>query len=452
MIELSLGQFQFIAINVYMPPARSRTVQTNEFKRILQNVKKGYPEHQLIVVGDFNIPSADWKINQESHTLQITNPQDLTPLEKRFFDICTSYGLSQQNHLPNSRGTYLDLVFSSIQLQSIEAVPLHGLLHNNSAYHNATSFAYSYHEVENQSASKQPKSSDFRTTKLALTKLALNDKFKALAEQLQQAFTSPEVPFSTLHGEAYIQFVEIYDQYRSNRYEHIWENCTEHFTPSEVTEAIMALKPNKHPGPIGISAHFIQFNVQNLSPLICDYLTKIMQFGVIPDDWKESYLVPIPKKGNNTLASNYRGIGLQSVFILMASDIAELTSNSRMRQLLYADDTNFFGIVNNIDDQMDMQNCIDRLYEWSIANRINLNPLKTEHISYYAKKKTEFPSWYYILRERIIKQERVKDLGVHFDNHLIFEVHVLYLLLKSSKIKSMPPSYGTKIVERLMLS
>lgn len=128
--------------------------------------------------------------------------------------------------------------------------------------------------------------------------------------------------------------MQIYDQYRSNRFDYIWENCTEHFNLSEVTDAIIALKPNKGHGPMGISVNFIQFNVQKLSPLICDYLTKIIQFGVIPDDWKESYLVPIPKKSNNTLASNYRGIALQSVLPKLFDRLLTRKLQSHLDQII----------------------------------------------------------------------------------------------------------------------
>lgn len=127
--ELALGDNKFIIANIYMPPSRARTLKTNEFKRVVQNIKNDFPQHHMIIVGDFNIPSARWGINNE---LQLVNPQELTPMEKRFFNICASYGLIQQNHLPNSRGIFLDLIFSTIHLQNIESVTLHCLLNNNS--------------------------------------------------------------------------------------------------------------------------------------------------------------------------------------------------------------------------------------------------------------------------------------------------------------------------------
>lgn len=54
------------------------------------------------------------------------------------------------------------------------------------------------------------------------------------------------------------------------------------------------------------------------------------------------------------------------LFILMAADIAEITQDTAMHKLSYADDT------------------------WSITNHIKLNPIKTEYMSYTSKKKILF--------------------------------------------------------------
>lgn len=154
-IELYFGQNHFITVNLYMPQARARNLQTNEFKRVLQKIKNDFPTHHLIVIGDFNIPTAKWEINSITSDLQISNFSELTPLEKRFFDIMASYGLVQQNYVSNSRGSFLDLVFSTITLNNIEAAPPHCQIHNNSAYHTATTFEYTYHEITNHNK-KQP--------------------------------------------------------------------------------------------------------------------------------------------------------------------------------------------------------------------------------------------------------------------------------------------------------
>jgi hypothetical protein len=43
--------------------------------------------------------------------------------------------------------------------------------------------------------------------------------------------------------------------------------------------------------------------------------------GKLPDEWKESIIVPVQKKGNKTDCSNYRGISLLSTSYKMLSNI-----------------------------------------------------------------------------------------------------------------------------------
>lgn len=81
----------------------------------------------------------------------------------------------------------------------------------------------------------------------------------------------------------------------------------------EVSHAINSLKENKDPGPMGISVAFIKYNATHLIPILTHYLSNIMEYGIIPQDWKHSFIVPIPKKGNIHDVNNYRGIALQSV-------------------------------------------------------------------------------------------------------------------------------------------
>lgn len=358
------------------------------------------------------------------------------------------------------------------------------------------------------------------------------------------------------------------------RFAQKWNHCEEHFTLIDVTHAINELKVNKDPGPMGISSNYVQHNSAKLAPIICYFLTKILQFGIIPDEWKESYIDPIPEKGSPNLATNYRGIALQSVlpklldkvltkklqfhldsiiphtqhgfrqkrstvtnllqltdyihteihrgnqvdvvyfdfskafdtidhhllgkkladrstpfflylatmsfvinrrytlkingnilpftfvtqsavpqgshcgpllFILMPADIAEITQNNAMHQLSYADDTKFYGVVNNLNDQEVLQDCVDKLYEWSIANHIKLNPTKTEYVSYTTKRKNPFQSRYYIQQERITQKYEVKDLGVIFDSKLTFGPHIQNLILKSNRITAMAYRLATEL-------
>lgn len=60
------------------------------------------------------------------------------------------------------------------------------------------------------------------------------------------------------------------------------------------------------------SAGFLQHNVDIVAPIICNAINTVILTGVIPDDWKISYITPIPKKGSPVNIENYRGIAMQS--------------------------------------------------------------------------------------------------------------------------------------------
>lgn len=75
---------------------------------------------------------------------------------------------------------------------------------------------------------------------------------------------------------------------------------------------ISELKVSKDPGPMSISATFLQYNAEILAPILCNAINTIIHTGRIPEDWKVSYITPIPKKGSPISIENYRGIAMQS--------------------------------------------------------------------------------------------------------------------------------------------
>lgn len=90
-LELTIGNDKIILLNCYMQPARSRKKQIDELSQILKNVKQDFPNHLLILGGDFNIPSAKWVIDTTSRQITLQNEPDLAPHDKRFFNLCTEF-------------------------------------------------------------------------------------------------------------------------------------------------------------------------------------------------------------------------------------------------------------------------------------------------------------------------------------------------------------------------
>jgi hypothetical protein len=83
-------------------------------------------------------------------------------------------------------------------------------------------------------------------------------------------------------------------------------------SPSEVEIAIAKLKKYKLPGSDQIPAELIQAGGETLQSEIHKLINSIWSKEELPDQWKESIIVPFYKKGVKTDCSNYRGISLLS--------------------------------------------------------------------------------------------------------------------------------------------
>ena len=79
---------------------------------------------------------------------------------------------------------------------------------------------------------------------------------------------------------------------------------------SEVQDAIHTLKINKSPGSDAITVEILQAGGEQLVRQMHKLGNKAWDVGTIPEEWGESILAPIPKKGDLTNGSNYRTISL----------------------------------------------------------------------------------------------------------------------------------------------
>lgn len=73
-------------------------------------------------------------------------------------------------------------------------------------------------------------------------------------------------------------------------------------------------------------------------------------------------------------------------FFIMCRDIVNCVANTNVKLLSYADDTKFFKIVNNNINRKNLQLSIDKMASWSQTNKLNLNGLKTYHVSFSQKR------------------------------------------------------------------
>jgi hypothetical protein len=76
----------------------------------------------------------------------------------------------------------------------------------------------------------------------------------------------------------------------------------------EVEISIAKLKKYKTPGSDQIPAELYQVGGELLVSAIHKLITSIWNKEELPDQWKESIIIPIHKRGDKTDCNNYRGI------------------------------------------------------------------------------------------------------------------------------------------------
>lgn len=93
------------------------------------------------------------------------------------------------------------------------------------------------------------------------------------------------------------------------------------FTPQEVYGKLSTLNPAKASGPDGWPILSLKECGQQLSVPLSILFNKSFNSSTLPDAWKEALVTPIFKKGDRTIASNYRPISLTSPIVKMMESI-----------------------------------------------------------------------------------------------------------------------------------
>lgn len=83
-------------------------------------------------------------------------------------------------------------------------------------------------------------------------------------------------------------------------------------TKEEIVAAIESLKNGKAPGQDNLNAELLKADRELAAKLLLPLFTAIWEERRTADDWSEGIIVRIPKKGNLSNCSNWRGITLLS--------------------------------------------------------------------------------------------------------------------------------------------
>ena len=102
---------------------------------------------------------------------------------------------------------------------------------------------------------------------------------------------------------------------------HTTEPLVPDTSSSEVELAIENLKSNKLLGIDQIPAELIKAGCKTIRCYIHKLIISIWNKEELPDEWKESIIVPIYKKGDKTDCSNYKGISIWPTMYKILSNI-----------------------------------------------------------------------------------------------------------------------------------
>ena len=80
-----------------------------------------------------------------------------------------------------------------------------------------------------------------------------------------------------------------------------------------VLKLLKDLNPNKSSGPDEIPARLLKLAAEELAPALSLIFQKSLDSGEVPNSWLQANITPLFKKGDRTIASNYRPVSLTSI-------------------------------------------------------------------------------------------------------------------------------------------
>lgn len=113
-VSISIGKIKLILGAVYIPPSSNLDLFDNHIQSV-EYLQTKYTDHEFIIAGDFNLPSAHIDINSDfGVTFSPTTAQSDSILFGYSY-----FNFRQFNKILNNTNSLLDLVFSSLTISPV---------------------------------------------------------------------------------------------------------------------------------------------------------------------------------------------------------------------------------------------------------------------------------------------------------------------------------------------
>ena len=102
-------------------------------------------------------------------------------------------------------------------------------------------------------------------------------------------------------------------------------------TREQVVQVLKDLRIDKSPGIDGIHPHILKELSDSISYPLSLNFQNCLKSGIIPQQWKDAIIAPIFKKGDRSLAKNYRPVSLTSVICKVLEKIIVIQISEHLK-------------------------------------------------------------------------------------------------------------------------
>ena len=139
----------------------------------------------------------------------------------------------------------------------------------------------------------------------------------------------------------------------------------------EIVRSIKMLKSGKAAGPDNIPPESLKADPDLSADILYGLLGKIWEEEEMPQDWNESYIVKLPKKGDRRECKNYRGISLMSAAGKVLNRIILLRLQGAVDATLRDQQAGFRKDHSCIDQIATLRIIIEQSIEWNTSLYVN---------------------------------------------------------------------------------